>query len=76
MTETIAPSLEDCKKAVADYLVTTQSLKIDASKKIAKDTLLVVDYVGKLADGTVFDTSVESVAKACGLYTAQRNYTE
>lgn len=73
---TTTPSLEECKAAVADYLSTTQSLKVDVSKKIAKDNLVVVDYVGKLADGTVFDTSVESVAKACGLYTDQRNYTE
>jgi FKBP-type peptidyl-prolyl cis-trans isomerase len=77
MTDTVTtPSLEECKAAVADYLATTKSLQVDASKKITKDTLVVVDYVGKLADGTVFDTSVESVAKACGLYTAQRNYKE
>jgi FKBP-type peptidyl-prolyl cis-trans isomerase len=66
MTDTVTtPSLEECKAAVADYLTTTKSLQVDASKKIAKDNLVVVDYVGKLADGTVFDTSVESVAKAC-----------
>lgn len=77
MTDTVTtPSLEECKAAVADYLSTTKALQVDTSKKISKDTLVVVDYVGKLADGTVFDTSVESVAKACGLYTAQRNYTE
>jgi len=76
MTDIPTPSLEDCKKSVDEYLTTTKSLKIDSSKKVAKDTTLVVDYVGRLADGTVFDTSVESVAKACGLYTAQRNYTQ
>ena len=37
---------------------------------------LVVDYIGRLEDGTVFDTSVESVAQACGKFSAQRNYTE
>lgn len=76
MTDIPTPSLEDCKKAVDGYLATTKSLQIDTKKKVAKDTDLVVDYVGRLADGTVFDTSVESVAKACGLYTSQRNYTE
>lgn len=76
MTDIPTPSLEDCKAAVQSYLTTTQSLPVDAKKKVIKDAGLVVDYVGRLADGTVFDTSVESVAKACGLYTAQRNYAE
>lgn len=33
-----------------------------------------MDYVGRLDDQTVFDTSVESVAKACGKYAAGRDY--
>lgn len=70
------PSLEDCKAAVEQYLTATKEYKIDSSKKVTKNASIVVDYVGRLADGTVFDTSVESVAKACGLYTAQRNYSE
>lgn len=37
---------------------------------------IVVDYIGRLADGTVFDTSVESVAKWCGTYNEGRNYDE
>lgn len=37
---------------------------------------IVVDYIGRLADGTVFDTSVESVAKWCGTYNEWRNYDE
>ena len=36
---------------------------------------IVVDYIGRLADGTVFDTSVESVAKWCWTYTEWRDYT-
>jgi FKBP-type peptidyl-prolyl cis-trans isomerase 2 len=76
MTDTATPSLEDCKQAVEAHLATTKSLSIDTKKKITKDTDIVVDYVGRLADGTVFDTSVESVAKACGLYTSQRDYNE
>ncbi|MEI7558313.1 MAG: hypothetical protein WCJ45_05950 [bacterium] len=35
-----------------------------------------MDYVGRLDEQTVFDTSVESVAKACGKYNAGRNYNE
>lgn len=37
---------------------------------------IVVDYIGRLADGTVFDTSVESVARWCGTYNEWRNYDE
>lgn len=36
---------------------------------------VVVDYIGRLDDGTVFDTSVESVAQACGKYAAWRDYS-
>lgn len=69
------PSLEDCKKAVEQYLVDAKDLKVDQSKKVEKGANIVVDYVGRLEDGTVFDTSVESVAQACGLYTTQRDYS-
>ncbi len=34
------------------------------------------DYTGKLLDGTVFDTSVESVAKETNTYNAQRPYDQ
>ncbi|AKB17848.1 MULTISPECIES: peptidylprolyl isomerase [unclassified Methanosarcina] len=33
-----------------------------------------VDYTGKLKDGTVFDTSIEEIAKEAGIYTEQKNY--
>lgn len=69
------PSLEECKKAVQEYLSLSQKASIDTSKKVSNGSAIVVDYIGRLADGTVFDTSVESVAKACGVYAASRNYT-
>ena len=34
-----------------------------------------VDYIGRLLDGTIFDTSVDSVAKANGIYDETRSYT-
>ena len=34
-----------------------------------------VDYIGTLVDGKVFDTSIESVAKANDLFTRDREYT-
>lgn len=43
---------------------------------ISKWDTIVVDYIGTLEDGTVFDTSIESVAKDCGQYTEWRDYTQ
>jgi FKBP-type peptidyl-prolyl cis-trans isomerase 2 len=37
---------------------------------------ITVDYIWRLEDGTVFDTSIESVAKACGKYNEARDYSE
>ncbi|TFH05829.1 MAG: peptidylprolyl isomerase [Methanosarcina sp.] len=34
-----------------------------------------VDYVGKLEDGTVFDTSIKEVAQEAGIYNQGRNYS-
>ncbi|MDR7664793.1 peptidylprolyl isomerase [Methanosarcina sp. Z-7115] len=34
-----------------------------------------VDYTGKLENGTVFDTSIEEVAKQAGTYDSNRTYT-
>lgn len=71
----MTPTLEDCKKATDAHLAKAKEAKVDSTKLVASGSNVVVDYVGRLADGSVFDTSVESVAKACGLYTAQRDYT-
>ena len=37
---------------------------------------ITVDYIWRLEDGTVFDTSVESVAKACWKYNESRDYSQ
>lgn len=36
--------------------------------------MVLVDYIGKLEDGTLFDTSVESVARESGTYNSGREY--
>lgn len=45
-------------------------------QSVQKWDSIVVDYIGRLADGTVFDTSIESVAKWCWKYSEGRNYNE
>ena len=63
-----------CKDAIATYLQKTKTTS--NGEVVAKWNTATVDYVGRLDDQTVFDTSVESIAKACGKYASGRNYNE
>lgn len=68
-TETV-----DCKTAVEKYLN-------GANKKWKWEEIktwdnIVVDYIWRLEDGTVFDTSIKSIAEACWNYNPNRDYTE
>lgn len=40
-----------------------------------KDTTIYINYVGRLLNGTVFDTNVQDSAKFYGLYSASRTYS-
>lgn len=46
----------------------------DAGKSVVLGDTASVDYIGKLLDNKVFDTSIEQVAKDNGVYTSSRKY--
>ena len=64
----------EIQKSVQEYL--EKSDKIWQWEEIKAWDNITVDYIGRLEDGTVFDTSIESIAKACGVYAAERNYRQ
>ena len=66
--------IEKCKNAVQKYL--DESDKEWKWEWVKAWDNITVDYIWRLEDGTVFDTSVESVAKACWKYMEGRNYSE
>ena len=90
-TPTVTPTLTDeeestntlsstehamnCSEAVQQYLQASSPTG-DGEAVVSNGNDIVVDYIGRLADGSVFDTSVEAVARACGTYTDGRDYRE
>lgn len=63
-----------CEVAVKEYLAWADFKWV--GQAVQKWNSIVVDYIWRLDDWTVFDTSVESVAKSCGKYNSGRNYNE
>ncbi len=63
-----------CEMTVEEYLAAADFEW--AGQEVQKWHDIVVHYVWRLSDGTVFDTSVESVAKWCDKYAEWRNYNE
>ncbi len=66
--------ISDCEKAVQKYLDWAD--KKWSWEEIKAWDNIVVDYIGRLEDGTVFDTSIQVVAEACGEYSEGRDYTQ
>ena len=52
----------------------TEDIIKNSSKEIEKGDTISVDYVGKLEDGTVFDTSEKETAIEAGIYNEKRDY--
>ena len=77
-TQNVEPTevveISDCEKAVQKYLDWAD--KKWSWEEIKAWDNIVVDYIGRLEDGTVFDTSIQSIAEACWKYITWRNYTE
>ncbi|HKL44222.1 MAG TPA: FKBP-type peptidyl-prolyl cis-trans isomerase [Candidatus Absconditabacterales bacterium] len=63
-----------CEMTVEEYL---QAADFEGDgQEVQKGNDVVVHYIGRLKDGTVFDTSVEEVAKACDKHNPERDYTQ
>lgn len=52
----------------------TDDIANDSSKTVENGDVISVDYIGKLEDGTVFDTSVKEAAIEAGTYNQMRTY--
>jgi len=64
----------ECIEAVQNYLANADQEGQWEEIKVWDN--IIVDYIWRLDDGTIFDTSIESVAKACGKYYEGRDYTQ
>ncbi len=65
--------------AVIDYEDTTTTVDITPTtipgvEGVKDGDMAKVNYVGYFENGTIFDTSIESIAKEAGLYDSQRPY--
>jgi len=69
----VSPENMTCVQAIEQYL-NNADMKGNWAK-IQQWDGIVVDYIGRLEDGSVFDTSVESIAQACDSYNQQRDYS-
>ena len=73
-TEETVVELSDCGSVIQKYLDGAD--KNWQWEEVKAWDNIVVDYIWRLADGTVFDTSIQSIAEACGTYSEGRDYTE
>ena len=72
--ETMSRTLFGKVNAVEDgfYYYTVRDAK--SSRDMPSDTTVYINYTGKLLNGQVFDTTVESVAKDAGIWSKSRTY--
>ena len=72
--EDLVSDIADCEKTIQNYLDNAD--KQWEWKEIKNGDNIVVYYVWRLEDGTVFDTNIESIAKACWNYDESKDYTQ
>lgn len=65
----------NAEAAIKDYLAQANKA-VKENEIVASGDKITVDYIGRLNDQEVFDTSVKTVAEAAGKYSPQRNYDE
>ena len=63
----------ECSKTIENYLTTSD--KEWTWEEIKLWDNIVVDYIWRLEDWTVFDTSIKSIAESCWIYNKWRDYT-
>jgi FKBP-type peptidyl-prolyl cis-trans isomerase 2 len=55
-------------------ILMSEDITKDTSKRIENGDTISVNYVGKLEDGTTFDTSIMEAAIEAGIYNQMRDY--
>ena len=61
-----------CGEAIKTYLKSADKNGVGQTAK--KWDTVIVDYIGRLSESEIFDTSVEYIAKDCDKYTPWRDY--
>lgn len=73
LTENAIPSVKEFRDPVTGLVLIWQETSASGKLPVVGDTLKA-DYIGKLSNNKVFDTSFESVAKDNNLFNANRVY--
>lgn len=55
-------------------ILMAEDITKNTSKKIENGDTISVNYIGKLEDGTIFDTSIKEAAIEAGIYNQMRDY--
>lgn len=51
-----------------------RGVTVDVTRKFPADTVIYINYIGRLLSGKVFDTNIEDTAKVWGIYSSKSTY--
>ena len=68
------PSKSTADSLKYGYYYVQTAAPTEPGKSFAKDTTVSINYIGRLLDGTVFDTTIKDTAKFYGIYSASKTY--